>query len=221
MSSFDGRQDGYIDGVRRNVPGLDGLHRMTWLLLAERVPVDGRVLVVGAGGGLELQALAEQECGWTFDGVDPSSDMLALARRTASSNLERINVHQGDISAAPDGPFDGAVCSLVFHHISPEDRRKALEGIRRRLRPDAPFILAHVSIPSTEPERSIWIGRHVEFGATADMNTDRRASAKAGMRAKTFIRAPEQDLEDLRAAGFKESTQFFQAMSFRGWVSYA
>ncbi|SCB40310.1 tRNA (cmo5U34)-methyltransferase [Rhizobium lusitanum] len=46
MSMFVGPQAGYIEGARRNVPGLDSLHRMTGLLLAEHVPVNACVLVV-------------------------------------------------------------------------------------------------------------------------------------------------------------------------------
>src|SRR5687767_1511634 len=42
----------YADGPPRLVPGFVHLQRMVTVLLAERVPRDGRVLVVGAGGGL-------------------------------------------------------------------------------------------------------------------------------------------------------------------------
>jgi tRNA (cmo5U34)-methyltransferase len=70
----------YLDGPRRFVPGLADLHRMTGILLAERAPPDAKVLVLGAGGGLELKALAEAHPGWSFVGVDPSGPMLALAR---------------------------------------------------------------------------------------------------------------------------------------------
>jgi len=56
----------YTDGPRRFVPGLDGLHRMTAVLLAERAPEHAKVLVLGAGGGLELNALAEAQPSWTF-----------------------------------------------------------------------------------------------------------------------------------------------------------
>jgi tRNA (cmo5U34)-methyltransferase len=104
MGKFDGRQADYIEGARRNVPGLGSLHRMTALLLAENVPANGRLLVVGAGGGLELKALTEQHPGWTFDGVDPSSDMLELARETTASTADRIDLHLGEVSAAPSGP---------------------------------------------------------------------------------------------------------------------
>ena len=69
----------YAEGPRRNVPGYDSLLRMSRILLAERVPADGRVLVVGAGGGLELEDMALAHPGWRFDGVDPSQPMLDLA----------------------------------------------------------------------------------------------------------------------------------------------
>ena len=57
----------YTDGPIRMVPGYAGMQQMAMLLLAERVPVNGRVLVLGAGGGLELKAFAEAQPDWTFD----------------------------------------------------------------------------------------------------------------------------------------------------------
>jgi hypothetical protein len=45
----------YAEGPPRLVPGFADLQRMAMLLLAESTPQDARVLVVGAGGGLELK----------------------------------------------------------------------------------------------------------------------------------------------------------------------
>lgn len=101
----------YAEGPPRQVPGFDSLHRMTIMLLSECVPRDGRVLVHGAGGGLELKTLGDAQPGWTFDGVDPSADMLRTAEQIAAAHRDRIRLHHGFVEAAPDGPFDGA-CSL-------------------------------------------------------------------------------------------------------------
>ena len=60
----------YDEAPRRNVPGHSSLLPMTRILLAERVPPQGRVLVVGAGGGLELEDFARSHPGWRFDGND-------------------------------------------------------------------------------------------------------------------------------------------------------
>ena len=54
----------YLDGPPRFLPGLEALHRMTGILLAERVPEQASLLVLGAGGGMELKALAEAHPGW-------------------------------------------------------------------------------------------------------------------------------------------------------------
>src|SRR5215467_2863675 len=86
----------YAEGPPRIVPGFVDLQRMAMLLLAERVPETGRVLVVGAGGGLELKAFAEAHPSWTFDGVDPSAEMLKLARATLGPLASRVHWHAGE-----------------------------------------------------------------------------------------------------------------------------
>lgn len=47
----------YVEGPPRAVPGFHDMQRMTRLLLAECAPADARILVLGAGGGLELKLL--------------------------------------------------------------------------------------------------------------------------------------------------------------------
>ncbi|MCZ9687220.1 class I SAM-dependent methyltransferase [Pseudomonas aeruginosa] len=53
---------------------------MAGVLLAERAPADADILVLGAGGGPELKAFTEMQPGWRIYGVDPSAEMLDLAR---------------------------------------------------------------------------------------------------------------------------------------------
>ncbi len=211
----------YLEGPPRQVPGFSSLHRMAALLMAERMPDNGRVLVLGAGGGLELKALAEAQAGWTFDGVDPSADMLQLARQVAGEHGNRIGFHRGNIDVAPEGPFDAAVCLLTFHHIPIEQRLETLVQIRRRLKSGAPFVIAHMSFLQSEPERSIWIDRHLAFGAIDGTDPARVENARKAMRERLHILAPEEEETMLREAGFSGVALFYTAFSFRGWVAYA
>lgn len=223
MSSyFDERAAAsYIDGPPKKVPGYDGLLRMTSLLLAERAPDNARVLVLGAGGGLETRALADAHPEWSFDGVDPSAPMLAVARQTTGEHAARVRLHEGYIDAAPQGPFDAATCLLTLHFIAREQRLETLRQIRQRLRPGAPFIAAHISFSQTEPKRSQWLRRHVAYGSP-----DGTPAAQIEISAQSFgeklpILAPDEDEDLLRQAGFTGITQFYAAMSFRGWLAYA
>ena len=127
------RNRGYVEGPPRQVPGFASLHRMVEMLLAERVPSKGNILVHGAGGGLELRALAEAQPGWLFDGVDPSPDMLALAEDTVGPYGARVQLHQGLVDRAPAGPFDGATSLLTFPFIPRDERRETLGQLHRRL----------------------------------------------------------------------------------------
>ncbi|WP_338720570.1 class I SAM-dependent methyltransferase [Devosia sp. XK-2] len=135
----------YAEGAFKQVPGLAGLHRMTELLLAERVPEAGRVLVLGAGGGVELHNLAATHPGWRLDGVDPSDSMLEAAHLATAAFGDRVALHKGTIKDAPEGPYDGATSLLVFHFVPLAERLETLRGLHRRLKPGAPLVLAHMS----------------------------------------------------------------------------
>lgn len=135
----------YADGPRRFTPGLDAVHGMTAILLAERVPHDAHVLVLGAGGGLELKALAQSEPGWRFTGVDPAGPMLDLARETLGGDAERAALVEGYIDATPAGPFDAATCLLTLHFLDRDERVRTLREMRRRMTPGAPLVVVHSS----------------------------------------------------------------------------
>jgi tRNA (cmo5U34)-methyltransferase len=193
---------------------------MLALLLAERVPSGGHILVLGAGGGLELDFLAGSHPGWSFDGVDPSAEMLDLARRTTALHADRVKLHHGYIESAPEGPFDGATALLTFHFIPREQRLATLQQLRRRLRPGAPLILAHISFPQTEPERSQWIARHVAFSAAPDADPVHLESARTAIGTRLTILSPDEEEAMLRDAGFTDISLFYAGLSFKGWVGY-
>lgn len=215
------RNRGYLEGPPRQVPGFASLHRMVEMLLAERVPANGKVLVHGAGGGLELRALAEAQPGWLFDGVDPSPEMLALAEDTVGPYGARVLLHQGLIDKAPSGPFDAATSLLIFHFISRDERRETLRQLHRRLKPGAPLALMHISFPQIEPERSQWIARHVAYGAPRGTDPAHLAAAREAIGTRLTILSPEEDEQMLREAGFDGISLFFAGLSFRGWIAYA
>lgn len=211
----------YAEGPPRFVPGYDAMQRMTRLLLAERAPAAARVLVLGAGGGLELKAFAEAHSGWSFDGVDPSAEMLDLAGRMLGPLAPRAHLHRGYIDDAPDGPFDAAACLLTLHFVPREERRRTVLEVRRRLKPGAPFVVAHLSMPQGDGERALWLSRHAACLIASGLDPDKAANARTAIDAQTHILTPDEDEAILREAGFSQVSLFYAAFTFRGWVAYA
>jgi len=211
----------YAEGPPRLVPGFADLQRMAMLLLAERAPQDARVLVVGAGGGLELKVFAESQQHWRFDGVDPSAEMLKLAERALGPLTSRVHLHQGYIDVAPEGPFDGAACLLTLHFVPLEQRLRTIREIQRRLKPGAPLVVAHFSFPQGEQQRSLWLSRYVSFAVSSGVDAERLANARAAIDAQLSILAPEHDEAILREGGFTDVSLFYVGFTFRGWVAYA
>ncbi|MGE0036928.1 MAG: class I SAM-dependent methyltransferase [Xanthobacteraceae bacterium] len=211
----------YTDGPPRVVPGYIGMQRMSALLLAERVPDEGRVLVLGAGGGLELKVFAEAHPNWMLLGIDPSAEMLKLAEHVLGPLASRVTLQQGTIDAAGTGAFDGAACLLTMHFLPREERRRTAAEVRRRLKPGSPFVVAHFSIPDGESERVLWLSRYASFAIASGIEREKVEAAQAAIDEMLPILTPEQDETILREAGFSNISLFYAGFTFRGWVAYA
>lgn len=209
----------YAEGPPRLVPGFADLLRMAGMLLGERVGEDARLLVLGAGGGLELRAFARAHPGWRFDGVDPSAQMLALARQTLGADAARATLHHGCVDVAPDGPFDAAACLLTLHFVAPDQRVDTLRALHRRLRPGAPLVVAHMSIAADQRER--WLDRYAAFAVSSGIAPAAAAKGRAAVATHLHIASPAQDEAFLREAGFATVEPFYQGLAFRGWVAVA
>lgn len=208
----------YAEGPIRQVPGFHALQQMATLLLAESVPAAGRVLVLGAGGGLELKVFAEAHPGWQFLGVDPSAEMLSLARAHLGPLMERTQLHEGYLDSAPQETFDGATSILVMHFLSLEERRTTLRELARRLKPGAPLVLAHHSFPQTEPAKSRWLARYAAFAAASGVVHANAANAARAISERLALFDPDQEMELLREAGFVDVELFYAGLTFKGWV---
>lgn len=209
----------YAENPPRMVPGFADMQRMAMLLLAERAPTDALVLVLGAGGGLELKVFAEGQPEWSFVGVDPAAAMLDLARITLGDHARRMRFHEGFIDSAPGGPFDGATCILTLHFIEREERLRTLKEVRSRLKSGAPFVAAHYSIP--EGELELWLSRYAAFSITSGIDPAQANAARVGIAERLPILSPETDEQLLREAGFRGISLFYVGFAFRGWVAYA
>lgn len=210
----------YAEGPRRFVPGFRSLHRMTGVLLAEDAPRDARILVLGAGGGLELKALAEAHPGWTFVGVDPAKEMLLQAERTLNGLMDRVSLVHGYVDDAPPGPFEGATCLLTLHFLDEAERERTVREIHRRMRPGAPFVAAHCSFPQDE-NRTRWLSRYEAYAVASGADPEMAGKARAAVAKSVHTFEPQRDGDILRRGGFRDVDLFYAAFTWRGWIAKA
>jgi tRNA (cmo5U34)-methyltransferase len=211
----------YAEKTRRLVPGWSDLQRMAALLVAERVPEHANVLVVGAGGGVELTTFARMYSQWRFVGVDPSAPMLELAAAALGPLIERVQLHQGYVDTSPPGPFDAATCLLTMHFVAFDERVRMLKEIRSRLRPGAPFVMAHMSFPQAPEEKKLWLSRYVAFAVSSGIELESMRNAAAAIEANLSVLAPADEERMLAEAGFTSIQLFYAGLVFRGWVATA
>ena len=111
--------------------------RFKRLLVEQAALLPGhRVLDVGCGTAtltiLLKQACAEAE----VTGLDGNVKVLDLARTKIEAAVLDIALKQGLGSEAPFPPasFDRIVSSLVFHHLTTEEKRRTLKRVRELLK---------------------------------------------------------------------------------------
>jgi tRNA (cmo5U34)-methyltransferase len=93
-----------------------------------------------------------------------------------------------------------------------------MTAVRRRLKPGAPFVVAHYSIPDGEGERALWMSRFASFAVASGIELEKAESAREGILQKLPILTPEQEEVILRDAGFSNVSLFYASRFRAGWA---
>lgn len=212
----------YTEGPGRFVPGYQVMQRVAAQLIAERIGDAGKVLVLGAGGGLEIETFAREYPHWTYLGVDPAGEMLNAARERVAACGAAASWVQGYIFDAPPERCDAATTMLTLHFV-PDDGGKlaTLRALHERLKPGAPFILVDLCIDKAAPDYDRAVERYRTFALRAGAEPDDVAGTIDRVRHVLQTVAPARNEALLREAGFTDVQLFYAGLSWRGWVAYA
>jgi ubiquinone/menaquinone biosynthesis C-methylase UbiE len=105
------------------------------------------VLDVGCGTGT-LALAAKELVGPTgaVHGIDPSTEMIARARRKARKAHADVAFEAAVAEALPfpDATFDVVLISLTMHQLPTATQRKCIEEVRRVLKPDGRLLVVDI-----------------------------------------------------------------------------
>lgn len=214
----------YEQGPRWFIPAYEASHDMAAVLLQEFVPDTGHILVVGAGGGIELAALAKAGAGWRFTGIDPARPMLDMAkdRLLAMGAAERVTLIEGYVADAPTGPFDAATCFLTLHFVPDDGSRLALlTETRRRLKPGAPFLLINGCLDKSAGRFGRDMARYSAFARFKGAPAEMAAMAATTVAEQVHLLPPARDEALLTEAGFHSVEPFYRGLWVHGWLAHA
>jgi ubiquinone/menaquinone biosynthesis C-methylase UbiE len=123
----------YDPVLRRMLPDVALKQR---LIAQAQIAAGQRVLDLGAGTGT-LTVMLKQTCSAAeVVGLDGDPKVLVIAREKAAAAGVALRFDQGLATALPyeDDSFDRVLSSLVLHHLTTEDKRRALGEAWRVLR---------------------------------------------------------------------------------------
>ncbi|MCG7625182.1 class I SAM-dependent methyltransferase [Epibacterium sp. Ofav1-8] len=128
-----GRLESYRQ-LKRAIPGLDNIYTIIPTLIHGSNNDTPSILIIGAGGGREIEVIKRSGALGQVTAIDPSAENLNLARAVtgSDSNIKLIN---GTMDILPHGEtFDIITSLFVMHHL-PDDCEKLeyLRSIKKHL----------------------------------------------------------------------------------------
>ena len=206
--------------LQASVPGLEALYGSIGDALVRVCGPDDRVLIVGGGGGREVDLLAARGMAPHLTIVEPSADNLADAKETAKDAKYPSHVtyvESGIEDLVLDQIFDAAAILFVLHEVNePEREERMLRAVRSRLKPDGILLLADICFDDWEPVDAMVSDyrRHAEGLGTAQDLIELEARAVKDRRSRKAT-----NLADLlSAAGFEITGRIGSALWYKAYM---
>ena len=156
------------------VMAMENRNRNKWVVQQLPLKRDSRVLEVGFGPGVALNVLAARLPEGEVVGVDPSSIMVAQAKRRNAESIRKgkMRLIHGTVEGmtGEDGQFDViySVNTLGRHY----DLERSLSALIPRIRPGGTLAIVHQSPEKQNEEKRIAIRRGIQKSMASAGFTD-------------------------------------------------
>lgn len=200
--------------LQASVPGLEELYQNLGTKIASPEYADSRVLIVGGGGGREIELFAKLDATTHLTVIDSSASNLADAETVARDTAYRgeIEFVEGTVDCLPEtARFNTAMIIFVLHAIhQDEEEQRLLSSVRSRLVDNGLLLLADICFEdsSTTDEMVAAYKEHARLKNTARDLVDLEVRSVMERRERT-----ESSLcKKLQAANFGDISPFDRAL---------
>lgn len=213
----------YDDVAAKALPGYQAMHLMVSSMMQSLLPQTANLLVVGAGTGMELIQLSQNNPEWRLLGIDPSDDMLTIARdKIQKFNLStRVEIVKGYCQDLPDTfLYDGATSILVMHFIADDGGKlEFLQSIAKRLKSSAPLVLVDIFGNQNSPEFQFMAASIQKYWKKMNMPTNIVEEGLKKVQSSIYSVSEARTIELLETTGFKDIYRFYTGLWAGGWIA--
>lgn len=212
----------YDEMARLVLPGYEAMHQITLACLRAKLSDEANLLVVGAGTGMELVQFAQSNSKWQVLGVDPSENMLAVAKNKIQQHdlSEQIELFGGYTNDLPQNSIYDAATSILVMHFIPDDGGKLafLKSIVQRIKASGTFILVDVFGEKGSDDFEEMIGLVKEFWKGTGVSEAKKAEILETMENGVYPISENRVLELLKEVGFGKVIRFYTGLWVGGWM---
>ncbi|MBV6624829.1 MAG: class I SAM-dependent methyltransferase [Rivularia sp. (in: Bacteria)] len=213
----------YDDMALLVLPGYEAMHQMVLACLQANLSDEANLLVVGAGTGKELIGFGKGSSKWQVLGVDPSENMLNVAKNKIQQYglSERVKLFQGYTNDLPDTQVYDAATSILVMHFIPDDGSKLafLQNIVNRMKSSGVFILADVFGEKGTDDFQEMISLVKQFWQKMGISQAKKAEILETMEKAVYPISEYRVLELLKEAGFGKVIRFYTGLWVGGWMA--
>jgi tRNA (cmo5U34)-methyltransferase len=154
---FDLRAAGYDEHMRDYIFADEVFAQFYQALVSPIDETDAplEILDLGIGTGLEIEALLQRVPNALITGVDVSTSMLELLRKTYAAHMDQITLVADSYLTMPlaTEAYDHAISAMSMHHVLRDTKRELYVKIHRALKPGGKYIEGDsVTLPEMESQ---------------------------------------------------------------------
>lgn len=112
-----------------------------------------KILDAGCGTATLTLMMKQRLADTEITGMDGDRKILQIAQEKTQNAGLKINLDYGFVTQLPyeSQSFDCCVCSLVLHHLTTENKQKALQELFRVIKPNGRLLILDFSTPHNFP----------------------------------------------------------------------
>ncbi|MCR6109188.1 class I SAM-dependent methyltransferase [Bacillus sp. A301a_S52] len=214
----------YRESIPLKIPAYHTLHTMVSSFLTTGInEKEPAILIVGGGGGKELDVLAKRHPHWHYTIVDPSDRMLELAAHVKEQLPfpHSVTLYHGDLSTIThDRLYSAITCLLVAHFIENEKKLAFLQDLYRRLKPGGMLVITTMNDLQNHSSRLLHENAWQDFMNLMGCCPGQWDEFKSSFGKTTHLMTSNTFEQLLATTGFQPPTRFFSSFLINGWIAF-